>query len=42
MILNAGIASVVYDSDYSDPLSKEILSQQTGLTLRRYEGRRKA
>ena len=40
MILNAGIAAVVYDSDYDDELSKEILSQQNLLTLRRYEGRR--
>lgn len=40
MILNAGIKTVVYDSDYDDPLSKEILGQQTGLELRRYEGRK--
>lgn len=40
MILNAGIATVVYDSDYDDPLSKELLAQQKGLTLVRYEGRR--
>ncbi len=40
MILNAGIATVVYDSDYDDPLSKEILAQQDLLTLRRYEGRK--
>ncbi|PIR49187.1 hypothetical protein COU80_00355 [Candidatus Peregrinibacteria bacterium CG10_big_fil_rev_8_21_14_0_10_55_24] len=40
MILNAGITTVVYDSDYDDPLSKEILGQQNLLTLRRYEGRR--
>ncbi|MBU0767331.1 AAA family ATPase [Patescibacteria group bacterium] len=40
MILNAGIKTVVYDSDYNDPLSKEILGQQTILELRRYEGRR--
>jgi deoxycytidylate deaminase len=40
MILNAGIETVVYDSDYDDPLSKEILSQQKGLVLRRYEGRK--
>jgi len=40
MILNAGIATVVYDSDYDDPLSKEILSQQHELKLVRYEGRR--
>jgi len=40
MILNAGIAAVVYDSDYDDPLSKEILGQQDGLVLKRYEGRR--
>lgn len=40
MILNAGIATVVYDSDYDDPLSKEILSQQHELKLVRYEGRK--
>ncbi|MBU0458667.1 AAA family ATPase [Patescibacteria group bacterium] len=40
MILNAGIDTVVYDSDYNDPLSKEILGQQSALKLRRYEGRR--
>ncbi|MDP7454655.1 MAG: deaminase [Candidatus Peribacteraceae bacterium] len=40
MIINAGIVTVVYDSDYDDPLSKEILGQQTVLNLKRYEGRR--
>ncbi|MBT3293181.1 AAA family ATPase [Candidatus Peregrinibacteria bacterium] len=40
MILNAGIETVVYDSDYNDPLSKEILGQQHGLELRRYEGKK--
>lgn len=40
MILNAGITTVVYDSDYDDPLSKEILAQQHLLTLVRYEGRK--
>ena len=40
MILNAGIATVIYDSDYDDPLSKEILGQQTELKLVRYEGKR--
>lgn len=40
MILNAGITTVVYDSDYDDPLSKEILGQQNLLTLVRYEGRK--
>ena len=40
MILNAGISTVVYDSDYNDPLSKEILGQQEALILKRYEGRR--
>jgi len=40
MILNAGITTVVYDSDYDDPLSKEILGQQTILKLVRYEGKR--
>jgi dCMP deaminase len=40
MILNAGISTVVYDSDYDDPLSKEILGQQSLLKLVRYEGRK--
>lgn len=40
MILNAGISTVVYDADYDDPLSKEILGQQKDLKLIRYEGRR--
>jgi dCMP deaminase len=40
MILNAGIVKVVYDSDYNDPLSKEILGQQSLLEMKRYEGRR--
>ena len=40
MILNAGISTVVYDADYDDPLSKEILGQQKELKLIRYEGRR--
>ncbi len=40
MILNAGITKVVYDSDYNDPLSKEILGQQTALEIVRYEGRK--
>jgi dCMP deaminase len=40
MILNAGIEKVIYDSDYDDPLSKEILGQQHGLKLIRYEGRK--
>ena len=40
MILNAGITTVVYDSDYDDPLSKEILGQQSLLTLVRYEGKK--
>lgn len=40
MILNAGITTVVYDSDYDDPLSKEILGQQNLLKLVRYEGRK--
>jgi dCMP deaminase len=38
MILNAGISTVVYDSDYDDALSKEILGQQNILQLLRYEG----
>ncbi|MDD5026446.1 MAG: deaminase [Candidatus Peribacteraceae bacterium] len=40
MILNAGIQTVVYDSDYDDPLSKEILGQQDVLKLVRYEGKK--
>ncbi len=40
MILNAGITKVVYDSDYNDPLSKEILGQQKSLELVRYEGKK--
>src|SRR3989339_1464838 len=40
MILNAGIDTVVYDSDYDDPLSKEILGQQKDLKLVRYEGKK--
>ncbi|HAU40134.1 MAG: CMP/dCMP deaminase zinc-binding protein, dCMP deaminase [Candidatus Peregrinibacteria bacterium GW2011_GWF2_43_17] len=42
MILNAGIVKVVYDSDYDDLLSKEILGQQEILELKRYEGSRTA
>lgn len=38
MILNAGIIKVVYDSDYNDPLSKEILGDQTAMEVVRYEG----
>jgi dCMP deaminase len=40
MILNAGITTVVYDSDYDDPLSKEMLGAQKILKMVRYEGRR--
>jgi len=40
MIINAGIKKVVYDSDYNDPLSKQILGEQTVLELVRYEGLR--
>ena len=40
MILNAGITTVVYDCDYNDPLSKEILGQQNILKMVRYEGRK--
>jgi dCMP deaminase len=40
MILNAGIVKVVYDCDYDDPLSKEILAQQNILTMVRYEGKK--
>jgi len=40
MIINAGIKKVIYDSDYNDPLSKQILGEQTALELIRYEGLR--
>lgn len=40
MILNAGITKVVYDSDYDDSLSKEILGQQNILQVVRYEGKK--
>lgn len=40
MILNSGIKKVVYDCDYDDPLSKEILSQQSHVEMVRYEGKK--
>ncbi|MBT3705000.1 AAA family ATPase [Candidatus Peregrinibacteria bacterium] len=40
MILNSGIKKVVYDCDYDDPLSKEILGQQTVVEMVRYEGKK--
>ncbi len=40
MIINAGIKKVIYDSDYDDPLSKEMLGEQHALELIRYEGLR--
>lgn len=40
MIINAGIVKVVFDSEYHDPLAKEILGQQNVLKLVRYEGKR--
>jgi len=40
MIINAGLTRVVFDSEYNDPLAKEILGQQKVLKLERYEGRR--
>lgn len=40
MIINAGITRVVFDSEYNDPLAKEILGQQKVIELARYEGRR--
>jgi len=40
MILNSGIVRVVYDCDYDDPLSKEILGQQTRVEMVRYEGKK--
>jgi len=39
MILNAGIKKVYYDGNYNDELSKEILGNQTGVELIRYEGK---
>lgn len=40
MILNAGITKVVYDSNYDDALSKELLESQKIMEIVRYEGRR--
>lgn len=40
MILNSGITKVIYDCDYNDPLSKEILSQQKQIEMIRYEGKK--
>lgn len=40
MIMNAGISRVVYDSDYDDALSKELLASQKVLKLDRYEGKK--
>ena len=40
MILNSGIKKVVYDSDYNDPLSKDILSQQNHVKMVQYEGKK--
>jgi len=40
MIINAGIKKVVYDSDYDDELSKQILGEQKELEIIRYEGLR--
>lgn len=40
MIINAGIKKLVFDSEYNDPLAKEILGQQRVVELARYEGRR--
>jgi dCMP deaminase len=40
MIINAGIEKVVYDSDYNDPLAKEILGEQKIVEIVRYEGLR--
>lgn len=41
MIINAGITKVVYDSDYDDPLSKQILGEQKSLEIVRFEGLKK-
>jgi len=40
MIINAGIEKVIYDSDYNDPLSKQILGEQKIVEIKRYEGLR--
>lgn len=40
MILNAGITKIVYDSNYNDPLSKELLESQKLIEVARYEGRK--
>lgn len=40
MILNAGIKKVVYDSNYDDALSKEMLGSQKTLELIQYEGKK--
>jgi len=39
LIINAGIKKVVYDSDYDDKLSKQLLGEQTQLEIVRYEGK---
>ncbi|MFC1655795.1 cytidine/deoxycytidylate deaminase family protein [Patescibacteria group bacterium] len=41
MIINSGITKVVYDSDYNDPLAKEILGEQKSLEIVRFEGLKK-
>lgn len=41
MIINAGLTRIVYDSDYNDPLAKELLSSpeaKKAITLEKYEG----
>jgi len=35
MLINAEIAEIVYDDEYEDPLSKEIL-EESGIVVRRY------
>lgn len=40
MIINAGITKVVFDSNYDDALSKELLASQKVLEVVRYEGRK--
>lgn len=40
MILNAGIKRVVFDSNYDDPLSKELLATQKVMEVVRYEGKK--
>lgn len=40
MIINAGLKKIVFDSNYDDPLSKELLGAQKVIEVVRYEGKR--